>query len=487
MQELFSSALPTRAYGRWARTAAFLLVLGSGNALAIDEPSPLEKSLVLARWTESRFAKFADGEPLTIDEQLESWRLARRLSSFNRRLLAGERVPEIVARDLLSEPATHRGRAVRMTGRVVAMERQSLDREAKRTFGVEAFYELRVEGEGGAFLVVTPKIPKAWLGMASFDQPVALVGLFLKNCATDGENLLPFVVTPRIAWTPIRPDPPHVNFGMSVLGALGVDVGKLDSVQQRKPLVAEDSDAFYEILAGIRTIGARQLLRSAVRRLPEHGRLWEEKREAAEASGKAKRKALAVEVVSQAKEDRYSVAPFFNDPGSHVGQLVTFDGLCRRAVRIVLDDPATVSATGVDHYFELDLYTDDSQHLPLVFCMLEVPPGFSLGENLHEPVRVAGFFFKSWRYSTRQAVADPRRTFPLFIGRAPLQLVEAKDSSLWGWGAGIGFAGLIAAVWFAQWRWTRADRQFAATTLTRLSQPVEPLDFSEGVKSSEGE
>ena len=48
----------------------------------------------------------------------------------------------------------------------------------------------------------------------------------------------------------------------------------------------------------------------------------------------------------------------------------------------------------------MEVFTEDSQNRPLVFCVRELPPGMPTGGDLREPIRVAGFFFKSWRYRT---------------------------------------------------------------------------------------
>ncbi|MGI9457231.1 MAG: hypothetical protein ACR2NU_11765 [Aeoliella sp.] len=466
---------------------AIIVVLSMSGASVTDEPSPLRKSLDLAEWTESRFAKFVDGEPLTVDEQHEVQRLAHRLAAFDRRIIEEEAEPVVTVTDLTSDPEAHRGRLVQLSGQVMHVDRQELDAEEQLKLGAETFYKLQVAGEGSPFAVVTSAIPQAWLALESIDQPVVVQGLFVKLVVDEQDNPIPLVVVPCVAWHPIIPNPPAVNFGMSVLGTLGVDVSKLDSVKQRRPLVADDSDAFYAVLTGLRTTGPRQLIRFAERQLPGHEKFWKQNLSAANDSGDPRRRELATEVLKQANEERYSVAPFFNDPAGQVGQIASFDGVCRRAVRIVLDDDTTAAAAGVDHYYELDVFTDDSQHMPIVFCMLEIPPGFLVGENLHEPVRVAGFFFKSWRYSTRRSGDDRQRTFPLFIGRAPLRIIDSKESPLWGWIAGLGFVGLIAVVWLTQWRLARSDRAFAEGTIARMQEPIEALDFSAENVSLEGE
>src|SRR5690606_31632732 len=48
-----------------------------------DMQSRFREVLALADWDESRLSKFADGETITIDEQLELWRFVERLGTLD--------------------------------------------------------------------------------------------------------------------------------------------------------------------------------------------------------------------------------------------------------------------------------------------------------------------------------------------------------------------------------------------------------------------
>jgi hypothetical protein len=188
---------------------------------------------------------------------------------------------------------------------------------------------------------------------------------------------------------------------------------------------------------------------------------------------------LAREALNRAKSGSYSVAALFNDPQSQIGQLVVVDGAARRVVRVEAGAPSDGRSSsdvarrfGLDHYYEMEVFTDDSQNYPLVFVMRELPKGFPTGDSLHVPVRVAGFFFKDWLYHTRGAgdgddghgLSDPAQYAPLLIGNAPLVIEEVKGNGLGRWiGGGLFLLALgaicVTAAWFA-----RGDRQFRERT-----------------------
>jgi hypothetical protein len=225
-------------------------------------------------------------------------------------------------------------------------------------------------------------------------------------------------------------------------------------------------------------LGAQQLIRFAERELNAVAAHWA--REAS--SSDAEQAAIAREVLNRSKEKRFSVAPLFNDAANQVGRLIALDGVVRRAVRIDVGStadnaPSDVSQLyGLDHYYELDIFTDDSQNRPVVFCVRELPTDFPTGAGLDLPVRVAGFYFKSWSYhphttsdsdSGEWPVGTVRRLIsPLLIGRAPIVLeMEASPSTVPPLLTVGIFVLAFAAVWGLVWWYSREDREFRQRTL----------------------
>src|SRR5207249_1387667 len=129
-----------------------------------------------------------------------------------------------------------------------------------------------------------------------------------------------------------------------------------------------------------------QLVQFAEQNLPLVRNDWE--RQVLAANTKA-RENLAKEAARRAAEGHYSVAPLFNDAQRQIGRLFVFDGAARRIVRIETgsrsDDGSKsdiASHFGVDHYFEMEVFTDDSQNYPLVFCVRDLPDGFPVGDSI---------------------------------------------------------------------------------------------------------
>ena len=295
-------------------------------------------------------------------------------------------------------------------------------------------------------------------------------------------------VAKRIAWHPRTTDYPRVSLGKSLLGRLGVDVGLLDDVQSRGTIQAAEREPFYQMLRAAGRIDSKQLTRAAQDNLEATRARWAK---AFSSSQVEAQRALAQEVIRRADEGRYSVAPLFNEPQLHVGELAVFDGVARRVVRVDVgtrpdgSGPSDVAQRfGFREYYEVEVFTDDSQNYPLVFCVRELPPGLPTGGTLDVPVRAAGFFFKDWRYTTRgtrnddsgqiDSSASRAQFAPLLIGRGPVVLqIERPENQVAQWVMGGVFLLALAGVWATAWWFARGDRQFAARTRgTGLSLPA---------------
>lgn len=211
-----------------------------------------------------------------------------------------------------------------------------------------------------------------------------------------------------------------------------MDVGLLDDLADRRPLRREERECFYQALAAAAGAEKGQLRKEAV--------------------------------------DRDSVEPLFNDPAQQRGKLVMLSGTARRVLRVRVEDPDIRRRFGIDHYYEIYLYTDDSQGNPLVFCVTRLPNGMptGTGPDYTEPVSVAGFFLKSWAYpSGRRAEPDqgdrppPLQLAPLLVGREAVWRGPDRQNSVPIWGAvgGAVFVLILLAVWLWLLKTSRADRR----------------------------
>jgi hypothetical protein len=459
--------------------------------------------LVIAGWDVTRLAALDDGKLLSDEQRSQSLELLRRLRTFRSGNLEDWAHDGLDAYTMLKNPGDYRGQLVRVSGRVTKVTRHALSAADAERLEMRAYYEcqLMLDNSAGTATIVTGRVPNAWLELEKFEEPASAVALYVKRIGV-GDDRSAVWLAKEIAWHPGKPedddsqfgqtagdlfyDKPDDTFGKAVLGAIGMDVGLFDVVEPRGKIRAEERDAFYRLLRCMKDVSDSQLVRFAQNNLPSVRKDWERQLFMA---GNAERATLAKEVVSRAAEGRYSVAPLFNDPERQVGRLFVFDGAARRCVRVEVGDRAADGAPidaagnfGIDHYYELHVFTDDSQNYPLVFCMRGLPSGFPTGASIHVPVRVAGFFFKDWLYRTRgpgdgdaeQALAKSERAqfAPLLIGRSPIVLEMPQGGARLGqYVAGGIFVLALAGICAAAVIYARGDRRFRERVVAASFSP----------------
>lgn len=96
------------------------------------------------------------------------------------------------------------------------------------------------------------------------------------------------------------------------------------------------------------------------------------------------------------------IVALFNRPERNQGRVVRLRGRVRRANLVLVDDPDVVAATGVDKYYQLYLFANDSQGWPLVLCVPELPDGLKVGggKEYRREIEFVGAFTKTWAYKT---------------------------------------------------------------------------------------
>lgn len=335
-----------------------------------------------------------DGRPLTAEETGVLLRVLYRwggpmpqgsealpINTFS--LLDVERLArhDAASLDFAQQSARLRGAFFAVRGQVVSIEPVRMTPAQSARFDFADYYRCRLVLAAQRPLVVYARqVPHAWRQGAQPNEPGGALGAYLKLLpGSEG----PLLVAQRIAWYPHTP-----------LGKLGMDAGLLDDLTDRRPLSHAEEEAFFQMLAAVRRAPPGELLRLADARLRATG------------------------------ETSSSVVPLFNRPQTQRGHLVALSGTARRAIKIFVDDAEIVARWGIDHYYEIGLFTGDSQDNPLVICVPELPPGMPPGEDYRylEPIRVAGFFLKVWAYrSARMEQGKPvAQLAPLVIAQTPV-------------------------------------------------------------------
>ena len=104
----------------------------------------------------------------------------------------------------------------------------------------------------------------------------------------------------------------------------------------------------------------------------------------------------------QDKRESVGVVSLFNEPERNQGARVAFDGWVRRVNMILVSDPKIKAATGLERYYQLFLFTSDSQGWPVVLCVPELPEGLEpgSGDKYRREISFDGFFYKTWAYKS---------------------------------------------------------------------------------------
>jgi hypothetical protein len=485
-------------------------------ALAELRRTAPRKLLEIAGIDSSQLRPLQDGWPLgdnVLEITLKLLYRIRRFGHVDTTLWSHPNAPLML---MANHPADYRLQMYALRGRVVEVNEEQPPQEMVERYDFQKYYSCLVELEDSHYPVkiVTPSIPKQWDLTKPIEEPISAQAMFIKVGERRGDLMQLVFLAPRIAWHPNKvqgnQNEQSVNFGMTELGRLGMDVGLFDSVQNREGITERDREAFYQLLAAVERAPQNQLARIAMANLPELQKVWHseiasnsqalvEQRAALKAfkgsatekeklSERVKATTRRVAVLQKAEKDaqqgHYSVYPLFNLADEQHGQLVFLEGVARRAIKVELANPRDPNSNrdiierfGIDHYYELAIFTEDSGDNPIIICVRELPTGFPTGSALNEAVRVACFFFKTWAFYTTEGVNAkeqnppvPRRQLaPLLIARAPIWVKDEPlpaDSSV---AATIGtvFVVLMMLAAFSVWRFNRRDEAFRKNVMAR--------------------
>jgi hypothetical protein len=472
------------------------------QSVAVDEaPADFRSLLLDAGFNSAELAAFADWNGDLSEAQAEvASRLLFRLRAAGDGGRASDRVD--------GEP----GRLVEVEGRAISAEPVAVPAVAQEVFAVKQLTVCTVKlSDDSTVAVLSVQIPVAWSRRPAgtpLDEPVSLRGVFLGTANVAGSPQ-PLVLTPRLQWFPDA----NVSDGVAWLVKHGFDAALLDEIRHGRPFAklgeGLEAQAFYDGLTIMANSSSAELTRLARDRIPEVARhakqaaaqrerqitsllnaaapddtrslrpeLWELQRQ----------QALAKHVMERAERGLSSVWPMFLEPDRNTGDTFLIEGTARRAVRIVVESPSSESEAlpGLREYYELDVFTTDSQNQPVVCCVARLPAGFPTGELIREPVRVAGIFFKKWAYARRSDEGETgddhlpaRLAPPLMLAAEPEWLQTAAPAGpshrgLWG---GAAFAGVVAFLWIVLARVSRRDRLARAqrarydASLENLAEP----------------
>ena len=346
--------------------------------------------------------------------------------------------------------------------------------------------------DGPEAVVLAEQVPKAWPTGEPIDEPVRFSAVYLGERRGD-DAPVPVFLTPRLAWYPVG----GVDRGWLLLARHGMDVALLDEVRHGEPFVppsvSREGEAFYATLQAACGMRQTEIQVGAEQAVADSLEAWR-----GELGQRSRRGAIAAQVAEAADEGRSAVAPLFLQPGQETGKLVSLAGVARRAVHVSTRQPGNgvpgarddFSCRGVDGYYEVELYTPDSQNLPVVCCLLDLPKGFPLGDRIREPARVSGFFFKSWRFRSRGELGPDGRGGrlppPVVIGKTlrwqkPAETGPSRGSIVFG----IGVLGVLIAVLIGWLRSVARGDKAARRRAKELLDGGAPIELPPGGEPEE--
>lgn len=442
-------------HAAWLACSLFVCGMSPGwhaTACAADEAPPLSSSrdMLALRGVLDRLDAVSDEAELPPRGDELLWRMlyvVRRLSLVD---LHRWTRPELTVEGIRENPSASRGAVVAWRGTVTRTTAEELPPEVAERFDLSRYYrcELQVAEGMPPIAVYSLVVPKAWHCGEPLDERAEVRGLFVRLAGSDRS---PVLVAPRVAWYPA-----------TVLGDIDMDVGLFDELKGRRELTGNDRECFYQLLAAAGRIGGRQLSRA----VPREGR-------------------------------NASVLPLFKQPDEQRGRLVELTGTARQAVLVRVDEPDIKARFGIDHYYEVEIFTGDSQGNPLTFCVRDLPKNFPQGGKITEPVRVAGFFFRLWGYRQSQAAQNQpgevrRQLAPLLIGRQPLWLETPPVDQRFANGVFLVlFVVMTVVLWLIVILFARSDRRFHRQVAGRFMPPptgsLNEMDLRDQGKPTFGE
>ena len=294
-----------------------------------------------------------------------------------------------VPRSLLKENIAdslppQRGEVVRLEGNVIAVQKQ------------DAVYSCKMILNSGIVVdVFTSSIPQAWKLDIHTQEHAAAWGVYVKSY----ENT-PIMVAPTIEWYPD-----------TWLGNLGFDVASFDQVPVSRVSEREQNDEETNRRVFKFTEADQEPFYGLLRAVSATTEGW-----------------LEVEAKKHHAESPFGVIDLFNRPAETRGKPILLRGLAKRIIPTPVTNSEVQSLFGIDHYYQIYLFTEQSQGNPIVVCVCSLPEGMSVGDaaDFSVPMTVAAIPYKLWIYETSQG---PHYA-PILVGRSPVGHQQSAQRSM---------------------------------------------------------
>ncbi len=167
------------------------------------------------------------------------------------------------AAEVSRAPGEFRGEWLRIQGRLKKLATQEVPVDVAERMGFARYYEAHLEiaaadDDVRVFLRSIPTELEPFADESAVDERVRVTGMFLKSGPVEAGPLRLFFAASRLEWYPERKSASEKGRQLSQIADLGVDVGRLDTVQDRQPLTSQDREAFYQMLAAAAHLDSAQ-------------------------------------------------------------------------------------------------------------------------------------------------------------------------------------------------------------------------------------
>ncbi len=411
----------------------------------------------------SQLSHMFDDRPYSMDEQETLERTLAALVNLPRTLFASYAHAQEDLHNCMVAPEEHRGDLIELSGIVTSARAIAVAPELRERLGYSVIFRctvnVTVDGATYPCDVFSPIAPLAWLpakeeGAQNAQPPrlgdeVKFFGVFLKRSRSPGTDQEPahaVLATRRFAWYP-----------ENQLGQARFDAASLEEIVPDGALAAADAPAFHGLLQAMQSLDQSELSTAAQQTLRDRG----------------------IKGTNLRQTSRNLMVQFMADPKAWRGEVVSLQGIARRALKVHVDNEDRRAEFGVNEYYEVEVFIDGPFRLPgfdevvarypVTFCTTSLSPGVSEGERISVPVKLTGAFLKIWRYRSAMYEAEDAglQRVPLIVGGQLERMTGNAADIAVPWGQqeliiAISVFVLIMAAAFGFWRWGRNDRRAAA-------------------------
>jgi len=289
--------------------------------------------------------------------------------------------------------------------------------------------------------VFTPSVPLAWKQEVPMQERVTAFGVHVKSY-----NGIPVFAAPAVQWFPD-----------TWLGNLGFDVGSFDQVPVSRVTELEQHDEETNRRMFKFTEADREPFYGLLRAISETPTGW-----------------LEEEAKRHYAETPFGVTDLFNRPHETRGKPILLHGTAKRIVPTPVTDSEARTLFGIDRYYQIYLFTDQSQSNPIVVCVRSLPEGMPTGDAIDflEQITVAAVPYKLWIYETP---TGPHYA-PVLVGRSPVwhplpERHRLPPESVQAFSYTVFFT--LILIWFACRFWVRRSGSRVALPAKDKSQMVE--------------